>query len=186
LKKGTDLFTQKATQDELSLVTAQKDLEKQTSIKLVGYSLSQTVTALYVVGGDAHDSKAHKLKSEYKIPNNRYSWIKVRALARGKHWEALRKYAKSEPDIGYKPFAEVCLANGNKEEALLYIKKVNDQHERALLYGRAEAWQEALNTVQQIKSSGVAEEVLWKLKAACNSPQVHETIKEMIRNIQES
>lgn len=146
-KKG-DLFAQKATQDEISmenliytgshvysaLLETQRELEKQTGIKLVGYSLTQTITALYVVGhtlfiivwtypfvkvgGDTHDSKAHKLKSEYKVPNNRYSFIKVRALARGKHWEPLRKYAKSEPDIGFKPFAGNKLDNTYDNNAL--------------------------------------------------------------------
>lgn len=32
----------------------------------------------------------------------------------------------------------MCLTNGNKEEALQYIKKVSDLKERALLFGRAE------------------------------------------------
>jgi len=162
----------------------QSELEKSTGIKLVGYSLTQTVTALYVVGGDTHDSKAHKLKSDFKMPSNRYSWNKIRALAKGRHWEALRRYAKTEPDIGFKPFAEVCLANGNKEEAIQYIKRVSDLPQRALLYGRADAWQESLTTVQQIKSSEAAEDTLWKLRAACNNAQVQEAIKEAIRSLQ--
>jgi len=177
--KKCDLFAQRATQDEISLQLLQRELEPEVRVKLIGLSVSETLYKLYLVGGDLYDSKANKIKSDFKVPPNRFAWNKVKALAQGKHWEAIKKFSKTDPPIGYKPFAEVCLTNGNKEEAIFYIKKVPDAAERALLFGRADAWGDAIAVVRQMKS---AKETLHKLKAACTNHQVLDAIRELLQH----
>jgi len=183
--KKCDPFAQRATQEEISLQQLQKELEKDLDYrvtKLVGLSVSETIFKLYSTGGDQFDSKANKIRSDFRVPSNRFAWNKVKALGQGKHWEALKKFSKSEPSIGQKPFAEVCLSHGNKEEALVYIKKISDASEKALLYGRADAWGEALAVVEQMKDP---EETLWKLKGACTNPQAMESIRVMLAKANE-
>lgn len=54
--------------------------------------------------------------------------MRIQSLAHLKDWTELEKFSKSKKSpIGYAPFVDVCLQNGNKMEAVKYLPKVNDE-----------------------------------------------------------
>ena len=45
---------------------------------------------------------AEQLRKEFKVPDKRFHWLKVRALAESRDWIELEKFAKSKKSpIGY-------------------------------------------------------------------------------------
>lgn len=70
---------------------------------------------------------AEKFKNDFKIPDKRYWWLKINSLANQENWVDLEKFSKiKRSPIGYAPFVDVCLQNGNREEALKYLPKVSE------------------------------------------------------------
>lgn len=90
-----------------------------------GLSTYDTMKRLLQVG----DLKqAEKIRSEYKVPDRRYWWIRIQLLAENFQWEELEKFSKSKKSpIGYEPFAEVCLKQQNVDEAKKYIPKCPEE-----------------------------------------------------------
>lgn len=77
----------------------QTQLEKDTHQPFVGLSVSETIYKCTMLG---QQSKSSKVKSEFKVPDKRYWWIKLRALVEVRDWENLEKLAKSKSSpIGY-------------------------------------------------------------------------------------
>ena len=77
----------------------QQQLEKDTHQPFTGLSVSETIYKCTVLG---QQSKASKVKSEFKVPDKRMWWIKLRALVEVRDWENLEKFAKSKKSpIGY-------------------------------------------------------------------------------------
>lgn len=54
------------------------------------------------------EKKAKKIRLEFKVPNKRWWWIKIRGFAAAGKWDSLRRFSQQKSPIGYKPFAEVC------------------------------------------------------------------------------
>lgn len=74
------------------------------------------------------------LKKEFKMNDSNFAWIKVRALSKSQRWGELYDFASKKSPIGYRPFAEACLENGNESEALKYIALVSDISDKIELY----------------------------------------------------
>lgn len=67
------------------------------------------------------------MKSEYKVPDKRFWWLRITVLAESFQWEELDKLSKSKKSpIGYEPFVEICLRKQNVEEAKKYLPKCRD------------------------------------------------------------
>lgn len=90
-----------------------------------GLSIYDTMKRLLQVG----DLKqAEKIRSEFKVPERRYWWIRIQLLAENFQWDELEKFSKSKKSpIGYEPFVEVCLKQQNVDEAKKYIPKCSDE-----------------------------------------------------------
>ncbi len=89
-------------------------------------SLSDTIYNCILLG----DKNETKLKSDFKVPDKRYWWIKISALAKLDRWDKLEKFSKTKSPVGYRPFVEACMARGNNIEALKYIPRVTDSWEK--------------------------------------------------------
>ncbi len=114
------------------MLLLQKDLESTVNGKFVDTSLSETLYQLILLG---QSKRASKVKSDFKVPDKRYWWIKIKALVQMKDWPALDKLAKEKKSpIGYEPFVEECMQAGAMDEAERYIPKVVDLNTRANLY----------------------------------------------------
>ncbi|XP_037955262.1 vacuolar protein sorting-associated protein 16 homolog [Teleopsis dalmanni] len=106
------------------------------------YSMSIHDTALQLLQmGELKE--AEKIKSDFKIPDRRWWWLRIQTLSEKFKWEDLEKFAKSKKSpIGYEPFVKVCLAQNNLHEARKYILRCRDDR-KVHCYIRAELYEEA-------------------------------------------
>ncbi|CAG8504867.1 16310_t:CDS:10 [Funneliformis caledonium] len=115
-------FEAKAIDEYIKLLQTQAQLEKEIpNQQLVGLSLNDTVHKCITTN---HSSKANKLKSEFKIPDKRFWWIKLKALVELRDWDELDRLSKlKKSPIGYEPFVEECIKAMQHREAAKYIQK---------------------------------------------------------------
>uniref|UniRef100_A0A671YX13 Vacuolar protein sorting-associated protein 16 homolog n=1 Tax=Sparus aurata TaxID=8175 RepID=A0A671YX13_SPAAU len=87
--------------------------------------LYATIEALLALG--LH-KQAEQLYRDFRVPDKRYWWLKLKSLAEKEEWEDLEKFAKSKKSpIGYLAFVEVCMKSHNKYEAKKYVSKVTPE-----------------------------------------------------------
>uniref|UniRef100_A0A8B9HT77 Vacuolar protein sorting-associated protein 16 homolog n=1 Tax=Astyanax mexicanus TaxID=7994 RepID=A0A8B9HT77_ASTMX len=123
--KAKNEFAAKTTEEEMRLLRFQKKLEEEKGESLVGFSLHDTLRTLLAVGLHKH---AEQLYKDFKVPDKRFWWLKLTALAEKEDWEELEKFAKSKKSpIGYLPFVEVCVKHHNKYEAKKYVSRVTPE-----------------------------------------------------------
>ncbi|XP_066522510.1 vacuolar protein sorting-associated protein 16 homolog [Hoplias malabaricus] len=123
--KAKNDFASKATEEQMRLLRFQKKLEEEKGEALVGFSLHDTIRTLLAVG--LH-KQAEQLYKDFRVPDKRYWWLKLTALAEKEDWEELEKFAKSKKSpIGYLPFVEVCVKHHNRYEAKKYVSKVTPE-----------------------------------------------------------
>uniref|UniRef100_A0A0D3ES82 Protein VACUOLELESS1 n=1 Tax=Oryza barthii TaxID=65489 RepID=A0A0D3ES82_9ORYZ len=127
------VFESKASEEHAKLLRSQHELEVSTKQAIfVGSSVSDTIKTCIAMG---NERAALKVKSEFKVPDKRWYWLKSCALATVGNWDALEKFSKERrPPGGYKPFVEACIDAGQKTEALKYIPKLTDPRERSERY----------------------------------------------------
>ncbi|PPS07180.1 hypothetical protein GOBAR_AA13467 [Gossypium barbadense] len=143
----------------ISYARIQHELEVSTKQAIfVDSSISDTIRTCIVLG---NHRAAMKVKTEFKVSEKRWYWLKVFALATIRDWEALEKFSKEKrPPIGYRPFVEACIDADEKGEALKYIPKLADLRERAEAYARIGMAKEAADAASQAKDG----ELLGRLK----------------------
>ncbi|XP_030637560.1 vacuolar protein sorting-associated protein 16 homolog isoform X1 [Chanos chanos] len=123
--KAKNEFSAKVTEEEMRLLRVQRKLEEEKGEHLVGFSLHDTLSSLLAVG--LH-KQAEQLYKDFRVPDKRYWWLKLTALAEKEDWEELEKFGKSKKSpIGYLPFVEVCVKHHNKYEARKYVSKVTPE-----------------------------------------------------------
>ncbi|KAL9245057.1 hypothetical protein vseg_018753 [Gypsophila vaccaria] len=169
IEKARDLFTEtkehifesKAADEHAKLLRMQHELEVSTKQAIfVDSSISDTIRTCIVLG---NHRAAMKVKTEFKVSEKRWYWLKVFALATIRDWVALEKFSKEKrPPIGYKPFVEACIDANEKNEALKYIPKLTEPGERAEAYARIGMAKEAADAASQSKDS----ELLGRLRSS--------------------
>uniref|UniRef100_A0A8C1HY65 Vacuolar protein sorting-associated protein 16 homolog n=1 Tax=Cyprinus carpio carpio TaxID=630221 RepID=A0A8C1HY65_CYPCA len=123
--KAKNDFSAKTTEDEMRLLRFQRKLEEEKGEQLVGFSLHDTMTTLLSVGLHKH---AEQLYKDFRVPDKRFWWLKLKALAEKEDWEELEKFGKTKKSpVGYLPFVEVCIKHHNKYEAKKYVSKVTPE-----------------------------------------------------------
>ncbi|XP_031257180.1 protein VACUOLELESS1 [Pistacia vera] len=152
-------FESKAAEEHAKLLRIQHELEVSTKQAIfVDSSISDTIRTCIVLG---NHRAAMKVKTEFKVTEKRWYWLKVFALATVRDWEALEKFSKEKrPPIGYRPFVEACIDADEKGEALKYIPRLADPRERAEAYARIGMAKEAADAASQAKDG----ELLGRLK----------------------
>jgi hypothetical protein len=70
-------FEAKMTDEQVKLVGAQLALEKDLGQSFVGLPVSETITKLLLIG---NTNKASKIKSDFKVSENHFCWIRLKAL----------------------------------------------------------------------------------------------------------
>uniref|UniRef100_A0A663NFC1 Vacuolar protein sorting-associated protein 16 homolog n=1 Tax=Athene cunicularia TaxID=194338 RepID=A0A663NFC1_ATHCN len=97
--KAKNEFAAKATEDQIKLLRLQRHLQEDFDKPYLDLSLHDTVSNLIL---DGHHKRAEQLYREFKIPDKRYWWLKISALANRGDWEELEKFSKSKKSpIGY-------------------------------------------------------------------------------------
>ncbi|KAI3847985.1 hypothetical protein MKX03_001097 [Papaver bracteatum] len=143
-------FESKAAVEHARLLRLQHELEVSTQQTIfVDSSVSDTIRTCIAL---SNDGAATKMRSEFKVSEKRWYWLKAFALARKRDWDALEKFSKEKrPSTGYRPFVEACIDADEKSEALKYIPKLKDPTERAESYARIGMAKEAENAATQSK-----------------------------------
>lgn len=113
------------TEEQIKLLRYQRSLEDTLHESIVGKPLHDTVKILLL----HNESKlAEKLRSEYRISDRRYWWLRVQCLAAQGMWNELEKFSKSKKSpIGYEPFVDECLNYNEEREAKKYLAKVKEE-----------------------------------------------------------
>lgn len=123
--KAKNEFAAKATEEQMRLLRLQRRLEDELGGHFLDLSLHDTVTSLLLSG---NNKRAEQLARDFRIPDKRFWWLKLTALADREDWEELEKFSKSKKSpIGYLPFVEVCMKRRNKFEAKKFAARVSPE-----------------------------------------------------------
>jgi len=116
----------KATEEQIKLMKYQHRLEEQFNMPFLDQSLHQTIFQLTVAN---NHKLVEQMRKEFKIPDRRFWWLKLLALAENGDWSELDRFSKlKKSPIGYEPFFEVCISKGNIPEAQKYLAKVSNEN----------------------------------------------------------
>jgi len=124
-------------------LTLQQQLEKDADGKIpfFGFSVNETIRTCLVNG---MSKKADKLKSDFKVPDKRFWYIKLQALTAIRDFPGLDAFSKSKRNspIGYEAFVRHLLEKGYPKEAVTYVARC-DSPKRVNLYVECGDWRMA-------------------------------------------
>ncbi|KAI0743728.1 vacuolar protein sorting-associated protein 16 [Daedaleopsis nitida] len=135
-------FEAKMMDESVRLMTFQQQLGKESDGKITffGQSVNETIRTCLVNG---MAKRADKIKSDFKVPDKRFWYLKLQALTDIRDFEALGAFAKSRRSpIGYEAFVKHLVEKGHKKEALPYVARC-DGPKRADLYVLCDDWRSA-------------------------------------------
>ncbi|KAJ2020549.1 Vacuolar protein [Coemansia sp. RSA 455] len=137
-----------AIDTHIRLVQVQRQLEQELDAVLVGLPLNETLAQCLLKGNYA---RASKLRTEFKVPERRYYWIKLHALVLRRDWAELARLANAKKSpIGYRPFVDECIGALQYQEAAKYIPRCDSQ-ERPQLFLRIGFFREAAQAAAATK-----------------------------------
>ncbi|XP_044284736.1 vacuolar protein sorting-associated protein 16 homolog isoform X1 [Varanus komodoensis] len=120
--KAKNEFAAKATEDQIKLLRVQRRLQDDVDKPYLDLSLHDTVYNLILEG---NHKRAEQLYRDFKIPDKRFWWLKISALAETGNWEELEKFSKlKKSPIGYLPFVEIAMKHHNRHEAKKFATRV--------------------------------------------------------------
>ncbi|KAM8905162.1 vacuolar protein sorting-associated protein 16 homolog [Spinachia spinachia] len=123
--KAKNEFSAKATEEEMRLLRFQRKLDDEKGAGLLELSLQATMEALLALG---LYKQAEQLYRDFRVPDKRYWWLKLKSLAEKEEWDELEKFSKGKKSpIGYLAFVEVCMKSNSKYEAKKYVSKVTPE-----------------------------------------------------------
>ena len=176
-------FAARATQDEITLLVAQRQHELATGRPMCRKSLADTVLALLAAGD--HKAAA-KLRSDFKMSDKKYWWLRVQAIAAASRdditcFNQLERLAREKKSpIGYEPFADVCIAGGVKDEAAKYIAMLPEPARRVPYYIRIGRLRDAAEAALKTKEPQAH---LQAVLAACKKPDERTLIESMLAQV---
>ncbi|KAK4048038.1 Vacuolar protein sorting-associated protein 16 [Microbotryomycetes sp. JL201] len=131
-------FEAKMTDEYLKLLTFQQSLEQESPGKsYVGLSVNDTIRHCIVNG---QHKKADKLRSDFKVSDKRFWYIKMKALVSLRDWESLELFARSKKSpIGFEPWVEHLIATGHHRQAVNFIGRCEPKN-RVELYVQTGEW----------------------------------------------
>ncbi|KAG6840697.1 hypothetical protein C0991_005000 [Blastosporella zonata] len=141
-------FEAKMMDESTRLLTFQQQLEKESDGKVVffGASVNETIR-LCILNGMS--KRADKVKSDFKVPDKRFWYLKLYALTALGDFEALEAFSKSKRSpIGYEAFVRHLVDTGHAREAVAYVARC-DGPKRAEMYVICGEWRMAGNTCKE-------------------------------------
>ncbi|KAJ1822326.1 Vacuolar protein [Coemansia sp. RSA 2599] len=168
----------RALDSQIRLLQTQHGLEQDIpGHEFVGLPLNQTLAQVLVLG---NYSRANKIRTEFKVPERRYYWIKLHALVQRRDWVELARLANAKKSpIGYRPFVDECIQALQYQEAAKYITRIDDLSERAHLYLKIGFYHEAAYAASQAKNV----DLLRQIHAAAREPTLQHDISQMIEQM---
>ena len=141
-KKSKEEFNLSICEESHKLIKYQSMLEEKLGKLYINLSLHQTLDQLL---REKEVKLADKLKSEFKLSERKYFWLKVtlkdaipmlffkfsfqvRAFGESGQWAELNALAKTKKSpIGFAPFLEVCLKQGERAQAAKYLSLLGQE-----------------------------------------------------------
>ncbi|KAA8914859.1 Vps16, N-terminal region-domain-containing protein [Sphaerosporella brunnea] len=126
----------KALEESSKLLHMQESFEREVQERFMGISVNETIFRLISKG---YSSRAVKVKNEFKVPEKRYWWLRLRALVERRDWNEIEEWTKTKKSpIGWEPFFNEVLSAGNTKVAATFVAKcTNVQYqERIDMYMR--------------------------------------------------
>jgi len=119
-----------------------------------------------------------RIKSDFKVPDRRFWWIKIKALAYIRDWAGLEKFSKEKKSpIGYAPFAQICLDYNAVKEAEKYIPRIQEPAQRVEYYVRIGSWVDAAEAARAAKEPNL----LMSIKNKCTNREAMMKIDQMLQ-----
>ncbi|KAG1823496.1 vacuolar assembling sorting protein VPS16 [Suillus subaureus] len=135
-------FEAKMMNESVRLLALQQQYEKDSDgkVKFFGQSVSETIRTC--ISNDM-SKKADRVKSEFKVPDKRFWYLKLHALTAMRNFDALDTFARSRRSpIGYEAFVRHLVEAGHLKQAALYVVRC-DGPKRVGLYVLCEDWRAA-------------------------------------------
>lgn len=135
-------FEAKMMNESVRLLALQQQYEKDSDgkIKFFGQSVSETIRTCI---SNNMSKKADRVKSEFKVPDKRFWYLKLHALTAMRDFDALDAFARSKRSpIGYEAFVRHLVETGHLKQAALYVMRC-DGPKRVGLYVLCEDWRAA-------------------------------------------
>lgn len=165
-------------EDARKLCKQQSSLQETYGTNFFGLSLHESVKKLLDQG---EIKLADKLRSEYKMPDRRYWWLRILKLAEKGEWEDLDRFSKSKKSpVGYEPFVDACLKNNRKDEALKYLPRCRDDI-KVKYYVKAEYYIEAAQVAFEQKDTNAL--LFVQNKCPATEPMKREAISALLAQL---
>ncbi|KAJ0961270.1 hypothetical protein J5N97_000770 [Dioscorea zingiberensis] len=160
-------------------VRIQHEIEVSTKQAIfMDSSISDTIRTCIVLG---NHRAAMKVRTEFKVSEKRWYWLKAFALSTIRDWDALEKFSKEKrPPGGYKPFVEACIDADEKAEALKYIPKLTEPRERSEAYARIGMAKEAADAASQAKDSELFGRLKLTLAQNAAATSIFDTLRDRL------
>ncbi|PAV15385.1 vacuolar assembling sorting VPS16 [Pyrrhoderma noxium] len=168
-------FEAKMMDESSKLLVLQQQLEKETDGKIVffGLSVSDTIRTCLVNG---MAKRADKVKSDFKVPDKRFWYLKLHALTSIRDFPALDTFARSKRSpIGYEVFVKHLLSKGHAKEAVGYVGRC-DGPRRVDLYVECGEWKLAAGECRERGERGRLEQ----LKSSCPNSLIAREIEQIL------
>mmetsp|Transcript_6453 Transcript_6453/g.11145 ORF Transcript_6453/g.11145 Transcript_6453/m.11145 type:complete len:169 (+) Transcript_6453:26-532(+) len=136
-----------------NLLKFQAEIEVNTKQRVYsGLSLHDTIRTCLV---NNHQIFANKLKTDFKVSDKHFWYMKLAALCSKRDWVGLETFAKEKRSpIGYEAFVRACVDGGAPvHETAKYIVRIVDLTLRAQFYSEVGMIQEAAEAQQQAQTS---------------------------------
>ncbi|KAI0346441.1 vacuolar protein sorting-associated protein 16 [Trametopsis cervina] len=135
-------FEAKVMDESARLLTFQQQLEKEADGKITffGLSINETIRTCLING---LSKRADKVKSDFKVPDKRFWYVKLHALTEIHDWDGLDAFARSKRSpIGYHAFVTHLVEKGHNKEATSFVARC-DANKRVDLYVLCGDWRMA-------------------------------------------
>jgi len=155
-------FEAKMMDESARLLALQQQLENEADgkVQFFGLSTSETIRVCLLNG---FSKRAEKVKSEFKVADKRFWYIKLYALTESRDFEALDAFAKSKRSpIGYEPFVHHLVEKGYSKEAIPYVSRC-DSPKRVDLYVECGEWRMAGRECKERNDKAKLEELKKKV-----------------------
>ncbi|RSH95606.1 hypothetical protein EHS25_000698 [Saitozyma podzolica] len=176
------LTSHQMADDAHRLLTLQLAYERELDHKFsfVGLSVNDFIFVLLTSG---FGKRAERVRSDWKVGDKRWWWLKIRALAHVRDWEGLEAFAKSKKSpIGYEPFVThlLSLDPPQPSHAAAFVARC-DPKTRADLYVRCGDWGKAAEAAKERGDRQKLEELRRSAPNGIAQREVDEVVRRMTK-----
>ncbi|KAF8190560.1 vacuolar assembling/sorting protein VPS16 [Pholiota molesta] len=171
-------FEAKMIDESARLLAFQQQLEGEAGgkVKFFGLSVNETIKMCILNG---LSKRADKIKSDFKVPDKRFWYIKLYALTESRDFETLDTFSKSKRSpIGYEPFVHHLVEKGHPKEAVSYVAKC-DSPKRADLYVECGEWRMAAKECKDRNDKSKLEELRKRAPNSLIARELDQTLTSM-------